>query len=183
MVAKRSEEMKNSTQLTLGEIILKLETVKNKNLPIFFDKTKYVPTGLCSWRGSYCELAVQYENGGDYCYEQPKPDCIRDEAPFGRDHSYKCPCGGTPKHKTSLPEKPTVSDFLAVLKLALGKYFVGYKGGDFTMGKTTPVWVANDGNCSGFLKEKGAEYNSDQSIVDITETEKKVILNTQKTDY
>ena len=172
MVAKRSEEMKNSTQLTLGEIILKLEAVGNKELPIFFDKTKYRPTGIGSWRGSYCELAISYTPGG--VYGGYNGTTVEHE--IGGDKFYNTV-------STALPKRPTAKDLLEKLKECVGKTFVGYKGGDFLMGKTTPVWIANESESSGFLKEKGAEYNSDQSIVDITETEKKVILNTQKTEY
>lgn len=150
MEADRAREMQTSEQLTLGELTLKLEAVSDKSLPIEFDYQATKPTGLASWRGSYRELAIQYEDGGATCYELPGPDCLMDDPPFARDHSYRCPCGGRPEHSTSLPETPTTQDLLDVLKLAHGKFFTGYKGGDFTMGKTTPVWVANYGNSSGF---------------------------------
>lgn len=172
MKTRRADEMKNSTQLTLGELILKLESVKNKDLPIFFDKTKYRPTGIGSWRGSYCELAISYTPEG--VYGGYNGTTVEHE--IGGDKFYNTV-------STALPEKPTAQNFLDKLKDCLGKTFVGYKGGDFLMGKTTPVWVADESMCSGFLKEEGEEYNSDQSIVDVTETSKKVILNTQKTDY
>ena len=42
-------------------------------------------------------------------------------------------------------EYPDVQWFLKELKSALGKTFEGYKGGDFVMGKTTPLWVSNYG--------------------------------------
>lgn len=170
--ARRAEEMKNSTQLTLGELILKLEAVTNKELPVFFDKTKYRPTGIGSWRGSYRELAISYTPDG--VYGGYNGTTVEHE--IGGDKFYNTV-------STALPEKPTARDFIDKLKECLGKTFVGYKGGDFLMGKTTPVWVANESQCSGFLKEKDSEYNSDQSIVDVTETAKKIILNTQKTDY
>lgn len=179
VAAQRAERMLTSSQLTLGELILKLEAVSNQSLPVVFDGNKYKPTGLSSWRGSYAELAITYEvGGGSNCYEQPKPTCQRDE--FG-DHHYKCECGGSNGHNTSLPKQPTVADLLAVLKLAQGKYFVGYKGGDFTMGKTTPVWVANYGSSNGFKTgEKGYES---QAVVDIMEQPKKVVINTSAMNY
>ncbi len=178
--ADRAEEMKNSIQLMLGELILKLEAVQDKELSIVFDEEKYKPTGLVSWRGSYKELAIQYDGGGDYCYEQPKPECQRDE--FGY-HHFNCSCGGSKKYETSLPEKPTVKNLLDVLKLASGKYFIGYKGGDFTMGKTTPIWVANNGSTSGFKEGKGEEKFYDQTVVDILEQKKRVIINTTLLHY
>lgn len=36
--------------------------------------------------------------------------------------------------------------FLQMLKGAVGKTFMGYKGGDFVMSRQTPVWVANYGD-------------------------------------
>jgi len=180
MQASRAEEMKNSEQFTLGELIMSLEGVSNKDLPVYFDEEKYKPTGLVSWRGSYCELAIEFENGGHECYEQPKDTCTKDS--FG-DHDYKCKCGGLKEHDTTLPEDVKVSDLLKVLNLAKGKMFIGYKGGDFTMGKTTPLWVANGGDSSGFKKEKGEDWNGTQAVIGITEKVDKVIIETQLLDY
>jgi len=154
--AQRAKEMKTSSQLMLGELIIKLDTVTNKELPVVFDYKKYKPMGLGSWRGSYCELSIPYKDGGSSCYEQPNEDCKKDE--FG-DHDYDCNCGGPKGYDTSLIENPTVNDFLKILNLAMGKYFVGYKGGDYTMGKTTPMWVANHGESGGFQRKKN-EYNT-----------------------
>jgi len=36
-----------------------------------------------------------------------------------------------------------VKGLLSTLKSCIGKTFEGYKGGDFTMDESTPVWVAN----------------------------------------
>lgn len=41
---------------------------------------------------------------------------------------------------------PSLSSILAEFKSAEGKTFTGYKGGDFKMGRGTPVWVANYGD-------------------------------------
>jgi len=38
-----------------------------------------------------------------------------------------------------------VGAFINMLESAVGKTFTGYKGGDFTMSRHTPVWVANYG--------------------------------------
>lgn len=179
MAADRSRKMLTSEQLTLGELTLKLEAVADKSLPVTFDVDGYKPTGLGSWRGSYVELAIQYEGGGMNCYEQPKPECKRDE--FG-DHDYKCPCGGSNQHSTTLPESPTVQDLLAVLKLSNGKYFEGYKGGDCTMGKTTPIWVANYGDSSGFKSDK--EHGKyDQAVVGVETLPGKVVIKTEPMNY
>ena len=39
------------------------------------------------------------------------------------------------------------SELLADCRAAMGKVFVGYKGGDFVMGELTPLWVATYGCC------------------------------------
>jgi hypothetical protein len=52
------------------------------------------------------------------------------------------------------------SDLLAECMAAMGNAFQGYKGGDFVMGKTTPLWVACYGSCG----EKLIALNSDGSI-------------------
>lgn len=44
-------------------------------------------------------------------------------------------------------EKITVSQLLALLRDAVGKTFTGWKGGDYDMGESTHMWVANRGEC------------------------------------
>ena len=136
----RQENFKTSSQLALGEIILKLEVIKNPKLPVLFDIKKYYPVGIDSWRGNYCELALEYEKKG-------KPMLL--------------------------------SGFLKMLKDTIGKTLTGYKGGDFLMGKTTPVWVANYGVCQGFRKDK----YKDTAVIDISEQKSAVIIKTKAIDY
>jgi hypothetical protein len=52
------------------------------------------------------------------------------------------------------------SDLLNECRAAMGQAFQGYKGGDFVMGKTTPLWVASYGCCG----EKLIALNPDGSI-------------------
>lgn len=40
-------------------------------------------------------------------------------------------------------EALTVSKFIQLLKDAVGQTFTGYKGGEFVMTESTPVWVSN----------------------------------------
>ena len=40
-----------------------------------------------------------------------------------------------------------VSEMLSMANDCMGETFEGYKGGDFTMGRTTPVWIADYGCC------------------------------------
>lgn len=110
-----AEIFKNSSQLSLGEIICKIEAAidkaKSTEYPdpqVYFDFEYIFPTKLMSWRGVYSELSLGFSIGGT---------------------------------------APKASKLLTELKSAIGKTFTGYKGGDFVMGRSTPVWVANHGNC------------------------------------
>ena len=64
--ARRTERLKYSPQLTLGEIVLLLEEVENKRLLVTFDIEKYYPVGLDSWRrrGTIGIGGVDKEFGG-----------------------------------------------------------------------------------------------------------------------
>lgn len=176
--AQRAQEMLTSPQLTLGELILKLEAIKDKTKPIVLDDGTYLPTGFGSWRGSYRELAIRYQDGGESFYNPPQPSCKRDS--FG-DHAYDCPCDKKDGFSTSLPQNPTVSQFLEMARSIVGNIMVGYKGGDYLMGKTTPVWVANYGTSSGYnLDDEAGKYN--QGIVDIKEESDRVSIITEVLD-
>jgi len=140
LTAERSERLKTSEQLMLGELIIKVANIKNKDLPVYFDEANIVPTGIDSWRGVYAELAIEYRNLG------------KDEKAM------------------------IVEEFERMLSDANGKTFQGYKGGDFLMGKNTPLWVANNGECTGF--KENDKYDN-QAIVDISELEDAVIIETK----
>lgn len=43
--------------------------------------------------------------------------------------------------------KRTAGDLLNMCKGAMGEVYEGYKGGDFQMGRNTPVWIAPYGSC------------------------------------
>lgn len=137
---ERQEQLKTSPQLTLGEIILKLEGIKNKKLPVIFDVEKYYPVGIDSWRGSYYELALEYEKNG---------------------------------------EPILLEGFEKMLKEIIGKTLTGYKGGNFLMGKITPVWVANYGEVKGF---RSNDYK-DTAVIDVLENKDKVIIKTKTIEY
>lgn len=61
-VSKRKENLETSSQLTLGELIGRLEEIPNKDLPVSFDGSRYSPSGLGSWRWVYDELAIEYSS-------------------------------------------------------------------------------------------------------------------------
>ena len=45
-------------------------------------------------------------------------------------------------------EYSTLNDFIKMLEEALTKTFCGWKGGDYTMTRSTPLWVANSGEAN-----------------------------------
>lgn len=51
-------------------------------------------------------------------------------------------------------------ELLQSCKAAMGREFIGYKGGEFLMGENTPVWVAHYGSCGLRLMA----INSDGSL-------------------
>lgn len=61
---------------------------------------------------------------------------------------------------------PKVSDLLAQLNAAVGKSFTGYKGGDYTMTRRTPMWVANYGR------------STSTAVVGVEQTDWCVVINT-----
>jgi len=108
--ASRDKSFARSGQLTLGEIINKIELIiKDKpELPtVIYDFEYLFPTEIDSWRGSYDELALNYSTEGTQLY---------------------------------------ADGFLKILKDTVGKKLEGYKGGEYVMTESTPVWVANYGN-------------------------------------
>lgn len=140
MVSQRAKEFASSDQLSLGELVLKLEAIKDKTKPIVFDFGNSAPCGLDSWRGVYAELSLHYGDVG----------------------------------------KTSVSDVLGWLKDANGKTFEGYKGGDFTMSRQTPIWVANYGE-SGVVGYKGSEeYHPSVMVVDVVDGDTVTIITTAK---
>ena len=128
----RQESLANSDQLTLGELILKIEpmlqnqdSIKEKyehEARVVYDFEYLFPLSIDSWRGIYRELALDYN------------------------------VEGTPM---------AVSEFFKMLKGTIGTTFEGYKGGDFLMTKQTPIWVANYGNYgnTAVIDVVNAEYD------------------------
>lgn len=64
MAQARKESLANSDQLTLGELILKLDAIPNKEASLVFDFGYFYPTCVDSWRGAYEELALNYQDTG-----------------------------------------------------------------------------------------------------------------------
>ena len=73
-------------------------------------------------------------------------------------------------------EPPTVEEFLAKLNDMVGKTMIGYKGGEYQMGKLTPVWMANYGDSSGPDGESVA-------VTGIIVTDNAVLIETEKMEF
>ena len=152
----RSDRLKSSPQMTLGEMIAVIKPISENQEGIVgkygheanveFDFEYAYPTGLSSWRGSYAELALNFSFVG-----------------YGVE--------GFSKVENFEPKDMPVSKFLELLKNAVGKTYTGWKGGDFIMGKTTPIWVANDGN------------SGSTAVVGIINDEHTIYLQTQRVEY
>jgi hypothetical protein len=68
-------------------------------------------------------------------------------------------------------DAPTVEQVLNQLRSAIGKTYEGYKGGDFVMGKTTPLWVANCGD------------SNSTAVIGIRDFEWIVVIDTKYIEY
>ena len=141
--AMRDKKFYVSSQLTLGELILKLEAV-DKDLFVYFDDENYIPVGVDSWRGAYDELAIEYEKtsglikipkvknlllalnsvlntelqgykGGDYFIEEDTPVWV---ANWGEDTGYRT----NEKYYLQAVVDVEVKDNKAVLKTELIDY-------------------------------------------------------------
>jgi len=95
-MSQQWQKERAGTQMTLGELINRLERVPPKTLVKLGEPHSY--------RGYYCDLAFE-------CVES------------------------------------TAGEALAMCRECLGEVFIGYKGGDYQMGKMTPVWLAYYGSC------------------------------------
>lgn len=144
MKSARAKSLAESDQLTVGEIIAKLEPIienqkkrmadgKREEATVVYDFEYLFPTRIDSWRGIYAELALNFVDNDR---------------------------GG------SNEKEMTVTEFLEMMKSVIGKEFTGYKGGEYTMSESTPVWVANYGN------------SGNTAVIDIVDYGYKVVIIT-----
>lgn len=80
-----------------------------------------------------------------------KLDAMPATTPVGlvEPHSYR----GYYRDLAFEPGESTAGAVLEAARAALGATFEGYKGGDYVMGKSTPVWVASYGCCGRKLMD------------------------------
>lgn len=144
MMAERVKELADMDVLTLGELLIKLESLFKPDeyecdfRYVKFDFKNMCPTDFRSWRGIYREISIGYDTGVTL----------------------------------------TLDDLIRDVKNAIGHIYTGYKGGEFTMSKNTPVWVANYGE-SGITDYNGTEYAT-VGIVDVKVEGEDIILVTKE---
>lgn len=62
MKVMRESSFRTSDQITLGQLIKKLKDCQDKDGDaVVFFQFDLVPCSVDSWRGSYCELAIEYK--------------------------------------------------------------------------------------------------------------------------
>jgi hypothetical protein len=151
--------------LNLKEFISVLDSVSNKNLPLFFDVGDGVyPTGFSSWRGNYGLLAIvpSVPNGGCSNFYQNRHDAEEYKNGFS----------------SALPEN-TVRSFIEIGRNITGKWMVGWKGGEYQVDDSDELYVSAIGKCDGI--ETGKEVEGDwsfQQIIGIEELEGVVVIKT-----
>jgi len=142
--AARQEEMKTSPQLTLGELILKIAVLIPAQEAV---KKKY-----------------DHEAKVGYDFEYLFPTDI---ASYRGIYAELALNFKSQEYGEKAVDPMAVTAFLEMLKGCIGKTFEGYKGGDFMMGKNTPIWVANYGN------------SGRTAVVDVLDEEHSVTLITR----
>ena len=73
-------------------------------------------------------------------------------------------------------EPINVELFLYRARKANGQTYMGYKGGEYTMGRNTPIWVANYGDSESWDDKR-------RGLVGVEEHGGEVVLNTEIMEY
>lgn len=67
-------------------------------------------------------------------------------------------------------ESATVATLALRLSDAIGETFTGYKGGDYTMSRNTPVWISGYGTASGWAVT-GVDTSGEKAVLTIEHEE------------
>lgn len=78
---------------------------------------------------------------------------------FSNPHSYR---GYYDELGVEPTKDVTVEDMILFLEEALGKTYLGYKGGDFTMHSGTNVYLAYKGCCGSIITGVAVSYEGDE---------------------
>lgn len=119
--------------LTYGQLVKALKAAPPD--AVFDDRIK----GIGSWRGSYTEIAVFTDDAGTHWDdEEYNGDFGDDYRKWEEQHHHKV---------SELPKN--ANELGALLESMLGKDFIGWKGGNFTIQKHKPIWFTQDASTSG----------------------------------
>lgn len=130
--------------LTYGQLVDALKTAPKDAK---FDKRI---KGIGSWRGSYIEIALFKKEHGLYCQEGEFNYLgdLNDYSKWEKEHS------------TSVKDLPTNANELGeLLESIIGKNFIGYKGGNFTITKNKPLWLETADNTCDEVAIIGIDKN------------------------
>lgn len=128
--------------LTYGELIDALKSAPKKAK---YDKRI---KGIDSWRGSYIEIAILTEDNGLYCQDSEF------------DGDYKEYDKWEKEHATSVDKLPkTANELGELLESILGKEFIGWKGGSYTITKDKPLWLEKSGGACAETPIIGIDKN------------------------
>jgi hypothetical protein len=144
--AERKEQMKTSPQLTLGKIISLLEKIENQDNPVVITDNKNNKLDIPKKEIRHRQQNKIYIGSWRGSYS---------ELSIGYD---------------ACVSNTSTKDFLLECKKAVGKVFIGYKGGNFRMGKKTPVWIDNYGHCI-FL-----DGNNFRGVIDVRDEGKRTVI-------
>jgi hypothetical protein len=119
--------------LTYGQLI---QVLKAAPPDAVFDERI---NGIGSWRGSYIEVALFTEEHGLYATN----------GEFTGDYANGAYQAWVKENSITVEELPKNANELgALLESLLGKDFIGYKGGNFTIEEYKPLWLeAHDNDC------------------------------------
>lgn len=67
---------------------------------------------------------------------------------------------------------PSVGYLLSITRAAMGATFIGYKGGEFVMGGSTPIRVANYGEVGSTRLVGVVVHDDDEEVTLVTEEDK-----------
>jgi hypothetical protein len=118
--------------LTLGGLIEALEANPDKEVDERF-------RGIGSWRGSYVEIAIFTDEDG---LSVENEEYMGD---YGDDYDK-----WQEENQITVQELPkNAGEMARLLRSILGKDFVGWKGGNFTIEEYKPLWITDTAGSSG----------------------------------
>lgn len=103
--------------------------------------------GIGSWRGSYIEIALFTDEDGYSAQDGEFTGDYKDYSKWAKTHDIS----GDFPHKAG--------ELAALLESLIGKDFVGYKGGNFTIAEYKPLWLETDDSTCDEIAIVGIDEN------------------------